>query len=181
MARIYRQTGKVSEIKEPVQHYKKPAWYKRTERLLKSYKNLPMEIDNLKLQLRMDQLAGQSITQQFKPVVTQHNSVSSPLESITLKEVQMEERIEFKEIQFRMLENTIKTLNPDEKQVYNLRYELEKREKEVYTKLQMSRSSYFELQKRVVLKAAMLLRVPVPQDDQPKEWNGKLFESVPWS
>lgn len=180
MARIYRQTGKVNEENEKPK-YKKPGWYKKTERLLKLYKNLPAEIENLRLQLRMDQLAGQSITQQFRPVVTQHNSVSSPLESITIKETSMENIIERKEILLQMLENTIKTFNPEERPVYHLRYELEKRDKEVYTKLQISRSAYFELQKRVVLKAARLLNIPVPIEDQPPQWNGKLFESVPWS
>jgi DNA-directed RNA polymerase specialized sigma subunit len=181
VSRIYRQTGQVNEIKEPTKPYKKPGWYKKTERLLKYYKNLPMEIDNLKLQLRMDQLVGQSITQQFKPVVIQHNSVSSPLESVTIKEESMEERIERKEIMFIMISNAIKTFNPEEKMIYQLRYELEKREKEVYTKLQMSRSSYFELQKRVVLKTAKLLGIPVPEAEQPEEWKGKLFEGIPWA
>lgn len=178
--KIYHSNGKIKEVKKPVEHYQKPGWYRRTERLLKSYKTLPFEIDNLKLQLRMNRLAGPSITAKYKPAVTQQNSVSSPLESSVIKEESIEEKIELKEIRYQMLENTIKALNPEEHQVYKLRYELEKGEKEVYQKLQMSRSSYFELQKRVILKAAKLLYIPVPEEDLPEEWKGRLFESVPW-
>ncbi len=180
-AKRYYQNGQVQEIKNNEQPYKKPAWYKQAERLLKSYKYLPAEIENMKLDLRMEQLSGQRITQQFKSIVVQHTSVSSPLESITLKEMRLEEQIERKEIQYRKIQNTISTFNSDEKAVYTLRYELEKREKEVYTKLQMSRSSYFELQKRVVLKTAKLLNIPVPEAEQPEEWKGKLFEAIPWT
>lgn len=179
MVKIYRQTGRADEVKVAAKPYRKPVWYKQTERLLKAYKNLSFEIENLKLQLRLNQLTGQSITRQLKQVVVQHNSVSSPLELMVIKEESLEERIEHKQILLQMLENTIKSFNPDERAVYKLRYELEKRDKEVWTKLQISRSGYFELQRRVVLKAAKLLDIPVPENDMPGEWNGTLFELRP--
>ncbi len=178
--RIYHASDTDQETKKSIETYTKPEWYRRTERLLKSFKNLPIEIENLKLQLRMDRIAGPSITAKYKPVVIQTNSVSSPLESTVIKEESIEERIELKEIRLKMLENTINAFNTEEHRVYNLRYELERGEKEVYIKLGMSRSSYFEFQKKVVLKAAKLLYIPVPDDDLPEEWKGRLFESVPW-
>ncbi len=179
--RIYHANGTFKEVNKPTETYTKPNWYRRTERLLKSFKNLPYEIENLKLQLRLDQLAGPSITAKYKPVVTQLNSVSSPTESAVIKEETLEEKIERKEIWFKKLENTIKAFNTEEHQLYKLRYEYERGEKEAYLNLQMSRSSYFEFQKKVVLKAAKLLCIPVPEDDLPEEWKGKLFESVPYS
>lgn len=166
------------ETKEPKP--KKPRWYRQAERLLRSYKHLPYEIDNLRLQLRLDQLAGPSITSQYKQAIAQSSGHSSPTEHVVLKEESLEEKLERKEILLQMLENAIKTFDPEEYQVYQLRYEVEKREKEVYMKLQMSRSSYHELQRRVCMKAAMILNIPVPCEAQPNEWTGDLFqEEIP--
>lgn len=172
MAQAYRQGEDSQEASQP---YKKPAWYKQAERQLRSHKNLPMEIENLQLQMELDQLAGQSITPKYQGDVVQSGSISSPVESIAIKAQVLEERLRQKQIRLRMLDNTIKTFTPEERQVYYLRYEVEKRDKEVYYKLQMSRSAYFELQRRVVMKAARLLGIPIPTKDLPEEWKGELF------
>lgn len=153
----------------------KPGWYKQAERQLRSYKNLPMEIENLQLQMELDQLAGQRITPKYQGDVVQAGSVSAPVESIFIKSEALQERLRLKQIRFRMLENTIKSFNPEERQVYYLRYEVEKRDKEVFFKLQMSRSAYFELQRKVVMKAARLLGIPIPDQELPEEWKGELF------
>lgn len=160
--------------------YKKPAWYKQAERQLRSYKNLPMEIENLELQMELDQLAGTSITQKYKNSMAQASGKSSPIESVVTKEEALRERLRCKQIRLKMLDNVIKSFNLEERQVYYLRYEVEKRDKEVYTKLRMSRSAYFELQRKVVLKAARLLSIPIPNEDLPEEWRGRLFEILPW-
>jgi len=158
--------------------YVKPAWYKKTERLLKWMKYLPDEIDNLRIQLQMDKLAGQRITAQYRSVVGGHsNTVSSPLAAIASRDITLEEKIEYRELLLQMLNNTVNSFNRDEKKVFELRYDLELKDKEVFTSMDMSRSSYFELQKRVILKAAMFLHIPVPLEDQPNAWKGKLFEN----
>jgi len=174
--RIYYPSGKVKDIKESEKKTKKPDWYRRSERFLRQYKYMESELKNMHLQLRLNQLAGTSITAQLKQVVVQSSSVSSPSETYVIKEESLEERIERKEIQLQMLENAMKSFDPEEKLVYRLRYELEKGEKEVWMKLQMSRSSYFDLQKRVVLKTAMLMQIEVPEEDIPEEWKGGLFQ-----
>lgn len=155
---------------------KKPQWYRRTERLLREFKYMPIEIDNLLLQLKLDRLAGPSTTFQPREIITQHmNSGTSSTESAFLKEESLSEHIERKQILYEMLENTIKSFNPEEALVYKMRYESEFREKVVSGKLKMGKSTYFELQRRVVLKAARMLHIPVPTDDQPQDWTGELF------
>lgn len=160
-----------------IKRIKKPQWYRRTERLLKLHKYLPLEIDNLRLQIEMNQLAGPSIVAQPREIVTQHMpGGGSPIENAYIRDESLAEIAELKETLLKMLDNTVKSFNPEEHLVYKLRYESEKREKEVYIKLQMSRSCYFELQRRVVMKAARLLCIPIPHEDQPPEWTGELFE-----
>jgi hypothetical protein len=155
---------------------KKPKWYRQTERLLKAHKYLPIEIDNIRLQIRMNQLAGPTIVQPLREIVTQHMQTgSSPTEREYILQEGLAEKLERKQILLQMLDNVVKTFSPEEHLVYKLRYESEKREKEVYTKLQMSRSSYFELQRQTVMKAARLLGIPIPHEDQPPEWTGELF------
>lgn len=156
---------------------KKPKWYRQTERLLKAHKYLPIEIDNIRLQIRMNQLAGPTITSQPREIITQHMQTgSSPTEREYLIQESLAEKLERKQILLQMLDNAVKALNPEEHLVYKLRYESEKREKEVYMKLQMSRSCYFELQRQTVMKAARLIGIPIPHDDQPPDWTGELFE-----
>lgn len=165
--------GKNNEAKPK---YEKPNWYRRTERLLKWYKYLPAEIENLKLELEYQQLAGPPVTAQLRQDASFTNSVSSPLAAVVAVEETLQNKIRVKEIAYTKLENTINSLNPEEYQVYRYRYELECRDKEVYNGLDMSRSAYFELQKKVILKSARLLNIPVPKEDQPEEWTGELFE-----
>lgn len=155
---------------------KKPQWYRKTERLLKNHKYLPIEIDNIKLQIRLNQLAGPTIIAKPREIVTQYMpGGSSPTESTYIREESLLELVERKQILLEMLDNVVKAFNPEERLVYKLRYESEKREKEVYTKLQMSRSCYFELQRQTVMKAARLLGIPIPHEDQPHDWTGELF------
>lgn len=159
--------------------YKKPQWYKKTERLLKWHKYLPAEIENLRIQIKMDKWAGQRITAQYRAAVGgPSNLISSPQTSVLSREEELEEKINYREMLLKMLDNTVRSFTPDEQKVYHYRYDLELKDKEVFTGLDMSRSSYFELQKRVILKSAMLLHVPVPAEDQPEEWKGELFENV---
>jgi len=156
--------------------YKKPKWYRQTERLLKKHKYLPMEIDNLLLQLRLTQLAGPSITFQPREITTQYMpGGGSSTEAIYLKEESLDEKIERKQILLTMIDNAIRTFNEEERLVYKLRYESELREKEIYPRLKMGRSTYFELQRRTVMKAARVLNIPIPGDEQPDEWLGELF------
>ncbi len=158
------------------QKYQKPQWYKKTERLLKWKKYLPAEIENLQIQLQMDRWSGQRITAQYRESIGQSLSISSPLVAIVSREESVEEKIRYRELLLQMLENTVKSFTQDERIVYDLRYDSELKDKQVYTGLKMSRSAYFELQRQVVLKAARLLNIPVPLKDQPEEWKGQLFE-----
>ncbi len=167
--KIYYPAGDKKEIKQPGKRPKKPDWYSRSERLLRQYKYLPGEIKNMKLQLRLHQMAGTTITSQLRQVVVQSSRVSSPSESHVTKEEAMEEKIERKEIQLAMLENVMKAFNADEAMVYKLRYEMEKGEKAVWMQMGMARSSYFKLQKAVVLKTALLMQMEVPGEDIPEE------------
>ena len=180
MGKVYNVSSTQDTPKEP-ERYSKPKWYRKTERLLKAYKSLPFEIENLELQLRMDKLTGTSITPNYNFSEGRSYGISSPVESVATREICIEDQIERKTILFKMLDNTIKAFTSDERLVYQLRYEEERRDKEVYTKLQMSRSSYFELQKKVILKAARLLYIVVPRDEWPEEWKGELFEVIPWA
>lgn len=173
--KLYYPSGSNREISNNTEKTKKPNWYRQAERYLKQYKYMEAELDNMKLQLRFNRLSGTSITAQLRQVVVQSSNISSPSESYVIKKELLEERIERKEIQLAMLENVIKSFNAEESLAYKLRYELEKGEKEVWMRLQMSRSSYFELQKIVVLKTALLMQITVPDDDIPEEWRGGLF------
>lgn len=154
----------------------KPDWYIKSERLLKSMKNLPIEIDNLKLQLELLRITGPSITQKYQQVKVETSHVSSPTEQVVLREERLQEEISRREILLQMLENTIRSFSPEEHLAYQLRYELEKREKEVWDKMQISRTAYFNLQKRVVLKTALLLGIPVPPEEHSKYSSGLLWD-----
>lgn len=155
----------------------KPDWYIKSERLLKSMKNLPIEINNLKLQLELFRMTGPSITQKYHQVKVETNQVSSPTEQVVLREERFQEEISRREILLQMLENTIRSFSPEERMAYQLRYEMEKREKEVWDKMQISRTAYFNLQKRVVLKTALLLGIPVPVEEQGKYSSGLLWDN----
>lgn len=176
--RVFYQDGNIKDVDEN-KTYKKPSWYKKAESLLRSYKNLPMEIENLQLQLEFDRLAGPSITAKYTSAMAQSSGTSSPVENTITREEALQEKLRKKKIRLKMLTNIINAFNQEEKQVYYLRYELEKQEKEIYFKLQMSRTSYFELQKMVALKAARWLSIPIPDEDLPEEWKGELFEDIP--
>ena len=173
---IYYASGQIKDIKNPEKKQKKPNWYRRAEKYLRQYKYMESELENMRLQLRLNRLSGTSITAQLRQVVVQSSGVSSPSENYVIKEESFGERIERKEIQLLMLENVMKSFNPEEKLVYRLRYEQEKGEKAVCMKLLMSRSSYFELQKVVVMKTALLMQIEVPDEDVPEEWKGGLFQ-----
>ena len=165
-----------SEVsQEQPKRHKKPGWYRETERHLRRKKYLPVEIENLKLQLDLDRQAGPKIVAQIQPAVPQKSAVSSPTETVVISYDTKQEAIQRKEILPQILENTVKTFIREEHQVYYLRYELEWRDREVSEKLNMSRSSYFSMQRRVVLKAAQIMGVEVPEDELPEEWKGELF------
>jgi DNA-directed RNA polymerase specialized sigma subunit len=156
--------------------YKKPYWYKQTENLLRRKKEIPVEIDNLKLQLQLDRLSGPRIISQYKVMEGTAAYSTSPTENAVLKYESKEEQIEQRQILLDILENTIRTFSPEEYQIYFLRYESELKDYEVYEKIGVCRSSYFELQKRLVVKAARLIGLTVPQDEKlPGQDSGALL------
>ena len=154
---------------------RKPDWYKKTERHLRRKKYLPVEIENLRLQLGLDREAGARVVADLKLGMAKKTNISSPTETAIIKYDTKEQAIRRKEILLTILENTVKAFNRDEHQVYYLRYELEWRDWQVSDKLGMSRSAYFDLQKRVILKAAQIIGIEVPEEDLPEEWKGELF------
>lgn len=143
---------------------RKADWYYKCEHLLKSKKNLPLELENLKLQLQLMKLRENQISNQFD--VSNNISKNKSHNNILDKMEHLQEQIHCKEIVNKMLDNTIRSLSADELTVYHLRYEMEKREKEVWDSMLISRSAYFHLQKKMVLKAALLLGIPVPTEEQ---------------
>jgi DNA-directed RNA polymerase specialized sigma subunit len=154
---------------------KKPDWYKETERHLRRKKYLTVEIENLKLQLDLDREAGARVVANLKSGITKKTNISSPTESTIMKYETKEEAIRRKEILLHILENTVKAFNRDEHQIYYLRYECEWKDWEIADKLGVSRSAYFNLQRQVVMKAAQLIGVEIPEDELPEEWKGELF------
>lgn len=160
---------------EATQKPRKPDWYKKTERLLRRKKYLPVEIENLRLQLGLDREAGARVVADIESGVAKKTNISSPTETAVIKYDTKDQAIRRKEILLTILDNTVKAFNRDEHQVYYLRYELEWRDWQVSDKLGMSRSAYFDLQKRVVMKAAQLIGVEIPEEELPEEWRGELF------
>jgi DNA-directed RNA polymerase specialized sigma subunit len=144
--------------------HRKPEWYKQTENLLRRKKEIPVEIENLKLQLELDRLSGPRIISRYSVAEGKGTYFSSPTENTVIKYVSKEEQIEERRILLEILDNTVSSLSPEEFQVYALRYEAEMKDYEVYEKIGMCRSSYFEMQKRVVLKAARLIGILGPEE-----------------
>lgn len=157
------------------QKTRKPDWYKKTERHLRRKKYLPVEIENLKLQLDLDREAGARVVADIEAGMAKKTNISSPTETAVIKYDTKEQAIRRKEILLTILDNTVKAFNRDEHQVYYLRYECEWRDWEIADKLGVSRSAYFNLQRQVVMKAAQLIGVEIPEDELPEEWKGELF------
>ena len=110
---------------EATQKPRKPDWYKKTERLLRRKKYLPVEIENLRLQLGLDREAGARVVADIESGVAKKTNISSPTETAVIKYDTKDQAIRRKEILLTILDNTVKAFNRDEHQVYYLRYELE--------------------------------------------------------
>jgi hypothetical protein len=85
----------------------------KTEKYLRRKKDLPAEIENLKLQLEADRMTGPRVTAQYKEAVSKNSSVSSPVESNYIKIETREERLRRREILLEILENTIKSFTSE--------------------------------------------------------------------
>lgn len=157
----------------------KPEWYKRTERLLRRHKNMPVEIENLELRIEMDQEAGPRISSQIKQIITgPTNAVSDPIQQWEISMEAKRETLRRKQRLLKILDNTVQAFTKEEYDLYHLRYSLELHDFKVSRTLGLSRSPYFDKQRRVVMKAARLMCIEIPEDEQPEEWKGWLFDEV---